>query len=497
MKTKLLSLLLATLMCSSLFVACSSGKDNKETTGNNNTVEETDDTIARVNSYVKDLASEHKVEGNTFTYIGGGGQTAEDEEETGNIENDALYKRQRDLEEMLGIKWDSVVASYNEGEGNGGHAVTDFVKTAVMANSKDYDLVYGTLVVTTQPLFNEDCLEDISAFSVTNLDEEWWPATIDETHSIGGKIYFLTGPIVTTYYTDGSCILFNKAVAENYDIEAPYSYVEDGTWTFDKMFEVASAVPLNSTGSGDYRYGDPHGLALIFANGMTITKFDDQGIPYLETPLPTKLVDLCDKFSAIMGDDSQTAIIKDYKTESIENKFGYKNYDDMFADGKMLFYFARTSTAATLREKDVEFGILPYPKDSASQSQYYSYADNWDARFCAVPRCTRDLTVTDVVVEAMAALSLKHIEPAYYEKLLKGRSTHDIESRKMLDVIFETKIYDIIDIYSPGSINAPGQLVQGLEMAMEYDTSSLSSDYAVYGRQAQRQIDQIIKMINK
>ena len=113
MKTKLLSLLLATLMCSSLFVACSSGKDNKETTGNNNTVEETDDTIARVNSYVKDLASEHKVEGNTFTYIGGGGQTAEDEEETGNIENDALYKRQRDLEEMVGIKWDSVVASYN------------------------------------------------------------------------------------------------------------------------------------------------------------------------------------------------------------------------------------------------------------------------------------------------------------------------------------------------------------------------------------------------
>lgn len=495
MKNKLIALLLAVLMCSSLFVACSSGKKTQETTGsNNNTVEETDETILKINDYVANLAANHKVAGNTFSYIGGGGQTAEDEEETGTLENDALYKRQRELEETLGITWNSVVAAYDEG--STAHAVTDYVKTAVMANSKDYDLVYGTLVVTTQPLFNEDCLEDISEFSVTNLDEEWWPATIDETHSIGGKIFFLTGPILTTYYSDASCILFNKAVAANYGIEAPYDYVTDGTWTFDKMFEVASAIPLNTTGTGDYRYGEPKGLALLFANGMTITKFDDEGVPYVEPTLPSALVDLCDKFSAVMGDDSQTAIIRDYVTENTEDKFGYKSFNEMFTDGKILFYFAHTATAATLRENDVEFGILPYPKGSSSQSQYYSYANNWDACFCAVPRCTRDINVTDVVLEAMAALSLKHIEPAYYEKLLKGRSTHDTDSRKMLDIIFDTKIYDIIDIYSLGDINQSGTFVRGIEKAMVYDSSTLSSEYAIGAKMANQQIAKIMKMIN-
>ena len=499
MKTKLLALLLAALMCTSLLAACGSSSGSSETTAKKDAPVETDETIIKVNEYMSDLSTQHKLDGATFAYVGGGGQTAENEEETGNIENDSLYKRQRELEETLGITWQSVVAAYEEGSGKTSHAVVDYVKSSVMADTKDYDLVYGTLVVTTQPLFNEDMLISVSDFSVTDLSAEWWPATLEQTHSIDGKLYFLTGPIMTTYYGDGSCLLFNKAVAEDYGIEAPYESVLDGTWTFDKMFEVASAIPLNSTGAGEYRYGDPSGIAILFANGMTITKFDDEGIPFVEKSLPAELVDLSDKFSVIMGDESQTAITK-YQGSTYENtseKYGYESFDEMFTDGKFLFYFAPTDQASALREKDVEFGILPLPKASVDQKQYYSYADNWNARFCAVPKCTRDIATTDVVLEAMAALSLKHIRPAFYDKLLKGRSTHDTDSRAMLDIIFETKIYDIVDIYSLGDQNQSGAFVKGIERAIKFDNSSLSSDYAVYAMMANRQIKQIITMVNR
>lgn len=499
MKTKLLALLLAVLMCASLLAACGSKSDGKQTSSTTGKVEEVDETTKKVNDYVASLAEEHKVDGNTFSFVGGGGQAPENEEVTGNLQNDALYNRQCELEDTLGITWENVKAAYEEGSGKTSHAVVDYVKTAVMAETKVYDLVYGTLVVTTQPLFNEDMLEDVSEFSVMNLEEEWWPATLNDTHSIGGKLFFLTGPIMTTYYTDGSCVLFNKEVANNYNIDAPYETVLEGNWTFDKMFELANAIPLNSNGAGEYRYGDPKGLSLLYANGMTITKFDDEGVPYVETSLPSELVDLCDKFSTIMGDESQTAITKYSGStyEQTDEKYGYENFNEMFTDGRFLLYFTNTDEAANLRENDVEFGILPYPKGSASQDKYYSYANNWDARFSAVPRCTRDLAVTDVVVEAMAALSLKHIKPAFYDKLLKGRSTHDTESREMLDIIFKTKIYDIVDIYSLGNSSQSGPFVKSIERAMSFDAASLSSDYMVYTKMATNQIKKIMKMINK
>lgn len=492
---KLLALLLAGLMCTSVLVGC--GNDDKkpsQTTGSNTGVnEEVDEDIAKVDSYLADLAAQHDLNGATFSYVNGCSQNAEDEEETGNIENDALYKRQRELEEVLGIDWDSVTPDVEEGSQVAG--TVEYVRTAVMAGTKAYDLLGGTLVVTIQPLFNEDCLENVNEFSVLDLSADWWPSTLSDTHSIMGQLYFLTGPVMTTYYTDASALLVNKNVVDNYNIEIPYDSVRDGSWTFDKMFEIASAVPANTSGAGQYRYGNPEGMAILFANGMTMTKFDEDGVPYVDNPLPAALSDLASRFSAVMGDGTQTVAL--YSGEAADEKYGTESLEQMFVDGNILFYFDATSRAVALRENDVAFGILPIPKGSASQSQYYSYASNWSAYFCAVPRCTRDLEVTDVVLEALAAVSYKYIKPAYYDKLLKGRSTHDPESRDMLDIIFETKIYDIIDIYAKGDINQSGEFIRAIEKAIEQDASSLASSYAGNVAVSNMTIKKIVKMLEK
>ncbi len=493
---KLLALLLASLMCVSVLASC--GSDSKtpaQTTGSASTAEETDEEILQINDYVATLASQHKLDGATFTYVGGGGQTAEFQEETGNIENDALYHRERELEETLGITWEGLVAEGTDTADSATAWTVEYVKQAVLAGSKDYDLCYGTLVVTIQPLFNEDCLESVTDFSVLDLDADWWPSTLRDTHSIGGELYFLTGPIMTEYYTDACCLLVNSQVADDYNIEIPYDEVRDGNWTFDRMFEVASVVPTNSSGSGAYRYGDPNGLAILFANGHKVTKFDDDDVPYVDANPSADLVDLCDRFAAVMGDGTQTAQVIYERSDDCEEKYGYGDLDEMFINSGYLFRFADTGTAVGLREKEVEYGILPMPKGTASQSQYYSYADNWAGRFCAIPRCTRDLEVTDVVVEAMAALSVKHIKPAYYDKILKGRSTHDSDSRDMLDIIFDSKIYDIVDIYAKGSINQSGSFVRIIEKAIKYDSSSISSGYNIEAKMATRSINSIMKMI--
>lgn len=488
-------MLLALLMCASLLASCSSSKDEEETQKSPQGQVVDDPEINAVNDYVSTLAAENKFTGQTFASVGGG-QQAEFEEETGNIENDALYKRQRELEERFGISWLSATAE-EDVNSTTNHAVVDSVKRSVMAGTKDYDLVSGTLLVVGQPLFNGQCLEDVSSFSALDLSQDWWPATLPETHSLAGKLYFLNGPIVTNYYYDGMGVLFNKDVTADFGIEDPYALVSEGKWTFDKMVEIASAVPFNTDGSGVYRFANPTGINFLYAFDYNVTQFDDAGVPYVELTLPQRLSDIADKVSVIMGDDSQSAHHK-FMTlqETPLDKYG-KEYTDMFIDGEILFLFESTGAAASLRDKEVEFGILPMPKADAEQKDYISPATSWGSMFCYVPVCTRDIAASDVIVEAMAALSLKHLKPAFYDKILKGRSTHDADSRAMIDIIFKTKIYDIIDIYSLGSVNIEGMFVRSLNKAVGYDTSTLSSDYLIYSKMANNQIKLIMKMIDK
>ena len=95
------------------------------------------------------------------------------------------------------------------------------------------------------------------------------------------------------------------------------------------------------------------------------------------------------------------------------------------------------------------------------------------------------------------ALSQKHIKPAYYDKLLKGRSTYDVESRGMIDIVFSSKIYDIIDIFSGGDMNQWGDFMDLLDKAIRMDSSTLASAYGVTAKLTNRNIDSIIKRLEK
>ena len=497
MKTKTLSLLLAVIMLSAALASCSGTSDAERESASSGAVS-TDPEILEIDGYVDGLAAQSNFNGATFTYVGEGGENAEHEEETGNIENDALYQRQRELEEKFGITWQSKKVNGYSDEGTVN--VAAFVKEAVMSGLKDYDLVYGNPITVGAVLFVENCLVDVSEFGTIDLDNEWWNPSLRDKYSFAGKLYFLTGSIVTSYFNDPSCLLFNKEVAEDFNIKEPYDLVKSGEWTFDRMFEVASAIPINTNGNGVYRYGKPNGLAILFANGASITYFDDDGIPYIPTSLPVELSDIADKFSAVMGDNSQCAHEKNLNNmggtqESFPEKYGYKSEAEMFVDQRILFLFATTGYASRLREKETEFGILPVPMKDTSQGRYYSYGDNWNSCFVYVPRCARDIEMTDVITEAMAALGHKYIKPAYYDKILKGRSTYDAASREMIDIVFESKVYDMADMYGDGNINTPGLFISSIKYAIDDDSSSFATDYFVYGRTANIQIKNLLKQI--
>lgn len=501
---KIISILLALVMTFTVLVSCSDTEQGKETsvgTENNDVVEQSDDPLVdKASEFVDELGAEYDFGGRTFAWIGSGVQRPEKEEETGDIQNDALYNRQREIEDQFNIDWVNTAAEIDTGD-DGVHAVYEAVKTAVFAGSDAYDLGYGRTSNICQPLLINNTLLDANELETVDFGNAWWPETLTDTYSISGATYLLNGPIVTFYYQDGYGVLFHKQVAEDYGIEDLYPLVENGQWTFDKMAEIASVIPENENGAGAYRYADPNGMAILIANGQTLTKFDDEGAPYVEEGLTPEISALADKYSAMFGDDSTTVAHRGFASGRYVNfadKYGYGSIEEMFVEGKALFYFTTTDTAADLRVNEVKFGILPMPKGSETQDDYACYADPWTLVNVFIPRTTKDKVVTGVIVESLAALGYKYFKPAYYDILLKGRSVHDIESKPMIDIIFSSKKYDIINMLDVGgSNNNLGRFVTLTMGALTESNENIASRYMLVSKQVTQNINRILSNIEK
>ena len=452
-----------------------------------------------ISEYVKTLADGSDFEGVTFTFIGKDDDKYSNypvkDEETGEISSDALYYRQRDLEDVFGIVWDPVKTV--DGDETG-----DKVINEVSAGGDSYDLAHGSILTVGQFLLNAGVIRSTDELTKVDLSKEWWIDGLENSYSIGGRLFFLTGPIVTNNYLDSACVLFNKDVTEAYGIADAdlYDSVREGKWTIDRMFEVASAIPENTggvSGNGVWRYQQPNGVNFLFSSGFGITRFDEDGYPFVAEKLPEEWSDLADKICPAFSDDAQTIFVNLMRGERDEVKYGTDDLDDFFVGDRVLFKFTVSLGAINLRAYDVTFGILPQPKLDENQKDYRTFASVGYDSAVYMPKSLKNLDLTDTITEAMGALGEKYVKSAYYEKLLKGQSVFDSESMDMLDVIFSTKVYDMASLFDNGSMNGFGDFLLTVESGLVYDSSTFASSYAGMSRVANAMAKNLVKTVNK
>ena len=106
-----------------------------------------------------------------------------------------------------------------------------------------------------------------------------------------------------------------------------------------------------------------------------------------------------------------------------------------------------------------------------------------------VSKVVKDVEKVGVILEAMAALSEKHLEPAYYDKALKGRGTYDSESRDMLDLIYAAKKVDYAVTYQWGDAWTI------FSAAIVGTKDGYVGDYTSSSRLANLKIKQLIKQV--
>ena len=329
-------------------------------------------------------------------------------------------------------------------------------------------------------------LTDISTFDWINLENSWWDQVATKDLTIQGKLYYTTGDISVVDNIFTHCVLFNKEMIKSHNLDNPYDYVRNDTWTLDKFSSLVKAGS-NTDGVGDDStkvYGlltwNDSLLQILASADERICRVDETGSLVL-TVYNERTQSLYDTYNTLALDPAYSI---NYQTGRPSGEWDTFR-KDLFDSNRALLYPTLFSTIVHHRDSKTDFGILPYPKFDDSQENYGHLISAFHSNFFCIPTIIEDSDITGSVAEYMAYMGQKTTKPAYYEDTLQGQYFRDEESSDMLDIIFASRAYDAGINYKIGSISTKiGKL-------HSETSSSLTQIYNASQGIAQATIDQI------
>ena len=349
--------------------------------------------------------------------------------------NDAIYNRNRKIEELYNINISVIESS----------TFANDAKNSIAAGDNAYSLFFAQLTQLV-PLSQEGMLTNFYDVNNLSLDNEWWDQNLIEGLTYRDSLYVLNGDVSPSADTRIFVILFNKDMCDELNLEYPYQYVLDGSWTIDRLNEYITDVNNDMNGDSIMNYDDRWGFfteygvsyMMFFAGGGKITeKTEDGGLRLAFNH--EKGINMAQKAIDIALDASKTCMANPYVAE---NGNSWPAATAWFANGGALFRStALEPVPRDIRTLEVNFGILPFPKMSDDQERYYSLP----AVLCNVISIpvTADSDMAGLILEALCVESVGGVKSAFYDTLLNGKIVRDDDSKEMLDIIFDNKVYDI------------------------------------------------------
>jgi len=364
-------------------------------------------------------------------------------EETGEVLNDAIFRRNRRMEAKFGFELLQIDAA-DPGD------VFNKAQRSIKAGGDDYDLAMTT-PGNALTLAQTGLIASIDAIPHIDLAAPWWDQNMNRDFSIGNKLFFTSGDFSFNQYSATITILFNKQMYTDLALDDPYQLVRDGKWTVDKFGEMGRAALKDLDGNGVYDADDQwgymafsHVYTLAFMNGMgaRYIQKDENDMPYLTT----NTEHFISRFHA-MFDVLQEGWLFDGNTR------GMGRPEHIFLENRALFWTELMNWANTLRAMENDFGILPIPK--YDEQQPYHIAATGLPHVMCIPVTTENQERTGVILEALNAESRLTTLTVYYDTMLLNQVARDVESGEMLEIIFANKVYETGRMFWEGNIAGP------------------------------------------
>jgi len=364
------------------------------------------------------------------------------EEETGDIINDAVFKRNETVKGYFNIDIVSIESSSN---------TADDAISSILAGDDQYDIMLPHSRTAFQYAI-QDALVNFNDIKTIDTSKEWWSPDIIDSCNVNGHLYVLDGDISTHRLYYCFAMYFNKRIFDELGLEYPYQMVLDNNWTFDEFSKLVKKGSKDLNGDGLLKQEDDQlgyytrewfgAIQVLYAGNQRIYAKDAAGIPRLTLNSPKTVQVFSDFFKLADSDDVFLQISP-----------GKVAKEDLFPAGRAMFADNDLGQAQQLRAMDDEFGILPWPKFSADDK--YETVVNGHASLLTMPITVPDKQKSGKIIEALCALGNKEVIPAFYEVSLKTKFSRDTESEKMIDIIKDSIIYDL-GYVSGGTMNSVG-----------------------------------------
>ena len=371
------------------------------------------------------------------------GRQAPEEEETGEPINDALYRRDRLVEDKYNIQIVYNIIDYDAGK------LLSAAQNSIKAGDDAFDYGLDNMITFTKGLAQNGMLLDFNKIPNVDITKEWWSRYAVRDLVIDGKFFFPTGDITARYPGSQYLMLFNKKLFADMGLELPYQIVLDGKWTVDVFFDLIKDKSRDLNGDGTIGKGDFYGFTLETMTSFCFTHAMGEGLTKIVDGNPVfnvntdKMIDIMDRLAAVWGKPSYMSYTPSYQV-----------YDEVpiFKEDRALFVAMTGSNTSLFRDMESDFGIIPLPKYDAKQEAYYSYCQPWGSAAVNVPTTITDASRTGMVIEALAAVGKYTSTPAVYDITLKTKYARDENSVAMLDIILAGSRYDFAFIYDWGGI---------------------------------------------
>ena len=408
------------------------------------------------------------------------------EELSGDALNDAIYNRNDYINNTYNIE---VAQEYM---GDNGACSSYVAKMVTAGENMDAVICNGN---DTTSIAGKGQLLDLKDVPYLNLEQKWWDQNSIHDLSLCGKIFFAAGELTEADNNAVNVIAFVKDNVTDYHLDDPYELVRDGTFTIDKFVEMSNAVLTDKNGDGKYNENDVIGYLYFGDSGQTMFNalgnmcavLDDQGEPQI-TFLTDRSVESWTKLISFIQQDCTLSM----STELSMYK-GMGDYDvkvKMIEGKNTLFSWVHMRDIENLREVESDFGILPNPKLDEAQENYCNENDPYGTGFFSVPITCADPERTGILIEAFSARSMQIVLPAYYDITLQGKYMRDDDSLEMLEIIFDSVIYDIGRYYNWGSMygtisnmwnNKADTFASSFEKSVKIVNKSMEKTLKAYG----------------
>ncbi|MBP3368347.1 MAG: hypothetical protein J6L71_02825 [Clostridia bacterium] len=441
MKKRIISLILALAIVLPALIACGASEDESDTTPPSEQVSESETSLPEA-PVRRHNVPKQDFDGETFNSLCYRMNTTNyyyftDEETSGDPIKEALWQRDELIEEHLNVNLTADMRESTECE-----QVATLLRDDMAGDLDTYQQVLLHTISGVAELVVNGYAYDFSALPNVDLTALWWDLEDMESLRLG-RIYpygrsdfMISAPHVVT---------FNKTMIDDFNLANPYELVNSKTWTLDKMLTMAQAVVSDVNHDEEFS-GDDDVFGICTSE---VSKFNSF-LTSCNQPVSRKNSD--GRLEIVVNSEKTVKIVEMFADVSLIGgvihidalEMYAKHMEKIFGEGRALFALYDLSFLELLRDYEVNYGIVPYPKFDEEQKEYRS--QDWGPMW-AIPAAIKNPELVGSVVELYSFYSADTIVPAYYDKVLEGKLSQDIESRKMLELVFDSVAFDPLTHY--------------------------------------------------